>query len=68
MSALPIATVKSELSFEYQAACLLIIEPSHTSLEWMPMTPYKAEMSLQMASPVNRSLRREGDDNDGFQG
>jgi hypothetical protein len=32
-------------------------EPSCTSLEWTPMTPYKPEMTLQMPSPVNRSLR-----------
>jgi hypothetical protein len=66
--ALPVATVKFKLSFKYQAARLLVTEPSHASLEWTPMTPYKFEMFLQMPSPVNRSLRREEDDDDGFQG
>jgi hypothetical protein len=67
-SALSVATVKSEPSFEYQAACLLITKPSRTSLEWMSVTPYKPEMALQTTSPVNRSLRREEDDDDNFQG
>jgi hypothetical protein len=68
MSALPVATVKSEPSFEYQAARLLVNEPSRASLEWTPMTPYKPEMALQTPSPINRSLRREEEDDDGFQG
>jgi hypothetical protein len=41
MSALLIATVKSESSFEYQATRHLITEPSHASLDWMSVTPYK---------------------------
>jgi hypothetical protein len=65
---LPIATVKFELSFEYQAARLLVNEPSHTSLKWTPITPYKPEMALQTSSAVNQSLRREEDDDDVFQG
>jgi hypothetical protein len=65
-SALPIATVKSKPSFEYQAARLLVTKPSRASLEWTPMTPYKPEMALHMPSPVNRSLIREEDDDDGF--
>jgi hypothetical protein len=65
---LPVATVKSEPSFEYQVAHLLVTELAHTSLEWTPMTPYKPEMALQMPSPINQSLRREEDNDDGFQG
>jgi hypothetical protein len=53
MSVLPVATVKFELSFEYQAVRLLITEPSRTSLEWTQITPYKSEMALHMPSPVN---------------
>jgi hypothetical protein len=50
---LPVATVKSKPSFEYQAARLLITELSRASLEWTSVTPYKPEMALQMPSPVN---------------
>jgi hypothetical protein len=50
---LPVATVKSEQSFEYQAARLLFTEPSCTSLEWTPVTPYKSEMASKITSPIN---------------
>jgi hypothetical protein len=68
MSALPIATVKYEPSFKYQATRLLVTEPLCASLEWTSMTPYKLDMALQMPSPINRSLRREEDHDDDFQG
>jgi hypothetical protein len=61
-----VITVKSEPTFEYQVARLLVTEPSHASLKLMLMTPYKLEMALQTSSPVNRSLRRKEDDDDGF--
>jgi hypothetical protein len=66
--ALLIATIKSKPSFKYQAAHLLVTKTSCASWEWIPMTPYKSGMALQMPSPINRSLRREEDDDDGFQG
>jgi hypothetical protein len=65
-SALSIVTVKSEPSFKYQATRLLVTEPSCAYLEWTPMTPYKPEMALQMPAPINRSLRKEEDDDDDF--
>jgi hypothetical protein len=65
-SALPVAIVKSEPLFEYQAAHLLISELSRASLERTPVTTYKPEMALQMPSPINWSLRREEADDDGF--
>jgi hypothetical protein len=32
------------------------------------VTSYKSEMALEIPSPVDRSPRREEDDDDGFQG
>jgi hypothetical protein len=68
MSELPVATVKSEPLFKYQTTRLLITEPSCASLEMDAGDSYKLETALQMPSLVNRSLRREEDENDGFQG
>jgi hypothetical protein len=53
-------------SMEWSPAPLT--EPSRASLEWTLVTSYKSEMALEIPSPVDRSPRREEDDDDGFQG
>jgi hypothetical protein len=61
-SALPVATVKSEPSFEYEAARLFGMDASASSLlnrcarllEWTLVTTYKPEKALNMPSPLRR--------------
>jgi hypothetical protein len=67
-----IATVKSEPSFEYQAAHLFGMYDDASSLNHHmhlfgmdAETPYKLEMASKMPSPVDH---REEEDYDGFQG